>query len=151
MHSVSLHQWRLLRRYLEEDVWPYLWRKEMPGAREGLPSLPKEWCSSGVEMKANTHCSSAVMALFAGEQYSLWNFLCKVHPGTGTASCTNPLSQPEISFSRFLPVYTISLLYSLWKDTCSTMIIMVCWALGSRGKHICAAQCLCLYVSVHVL
>jgi len=71
----------------------------MPGAREGLLSLWKEWCFSGVEVKANAHHSPVVMALFAGEQDSLCNFLYKVCPGTGTTSCTHPVSQPEISFS----------------------------------------------------
>lgn len=71
----------------------------MPGAREGLCSLWKERCFSGVEMKANTHSSSAVMALLAGEQGSLWNSLCKAQPGTGTTPCTDPLPKPEVSFS----------------------------------------------------
>lgn len=43
----------------------------MPGAREDLPNLLKEWYFSDVEMKANTHCSPVVMVLFGGEQDSL--------------------------------------------------------------------------------
>lgn len=56
-------------------------------------------CFLGVEMKANNHCSLVVMLLLAGEWHSLWDFLCKVHLGTNTTSCTSSLSQPEISFS----------------------------------------------------
>lgn len=46
--------------------------------------------------------------LVSCEQDSLWNSLCKPQPGTGTTPCTDPLSKPEVSFSRFLAVYTIS-------------------------------------------
>lgn len=39
----------------------------MPGAREGLFSLWKEWCFLNVGMKADAQCLPVVMALFAGE------------------------------------------------------------------------------------
>lgn len=75
------------------------WRKEMPGAREGLCSLWKERCGNeGQHSQFTSHHG------LAGEQDSLWNSLCKAQPGTGT----NPLSKPQVSFSLFLPVYTIS-------------------------------------------
>lgn len=80
------------------------WRKEMPGARrEGLCSLWKERCGNeGQHPQFTSHHG------FAGEQNSLWNSLCKAQPGTGTTPRINPLSKPEVSFSLFLPVYTIS-------------------------------------------
>lgn len=83
------------------------WRKEMPGAREeGLCSLWKERCGSeGQHSHFTSHHG------FAGEQDSLLNSLCKAQPGTGATPCINPLSKPEVSFSLFLPVDTISAIW----------------------------------------
>lgn len=115
------------------------WRKEMPGAREGLCSLWKErW-----EMKANTHSSPAVMGLLVNRTASGIPF---AKHSLGQAPLLAPipsLSQNFLSPYSFL--YTQYLLYGMerhlqhcnnhvmlcteiWGEAhlCSTMLVFVC-------------------------
>lgn len=128
------------RRYLAAS-----WRKEMPGARERVCAV----CGRrGVGMKTNTRSSPAIMGLLVNRIASGIPF-AKHNLGQAPLLASIPfLSQKFLSPYSFL--HTQYLLYGMerHRQHCNNHVIL-CTEIW--GKHTCAAQCLCLYVSVFVL
>lgn len=99
-------------------------------------------------MKANTHSSPAIMGLLVN-RIAFGIPFAKHSLGQAPLLASIPfLSQKFLSPYSFLS--TQYLLYGMERHLqhCNNHV-MLCTEIW--GKHICAAQCLCLYVSVFVL